>query len=53
MSTQFLEYKIEDMIDYSLIELNEFTSPSSPYRFKKMLLDVNILCDYQAELILT
>ena len=50
MSAQFLEYKVEDMIYYSLIELNEFTSPSSQYRFKKMLLNVKHLCDYQAEL---
>ena len=50
MSAKFLEYKIEDMIDYSQIELNEFTTTNSNLYIKVLLQNLMNVCQVHASL---
>ena len=49
MSAKLLEYKIEDMIDYSKIELNEFKPDNKIFDVKTLLITLKNLCKRQAE----
>ena len=50
MCTKLLEYKIEDMIDYSQIELNQFIENYISFNIRATLNEVKIICKTQAGL---
>ena len=50
MNAYFLQYKIDDMLDYSLIELDEFKQRNQAFSLKKLLNNMKDLCQTQIEL---
>ena len=49
-SARFLEYKIEDMIDYSQLELNEFRPINQTLNIRDLISNLDNLCKTHAQL---
>ena len=50
MSAQLLEYKIEDMIDYSQLELDEFKAIYKPFNVRELLIKLKKLSKIQVDM---